>query len=110
MTSKTLKKEFCEKIQKTILSHFDDFETLKNEINHYFNNFSWRYGKTMVEYGCFDCYYSQCAESLAEWFNMSVDDVWAYYKEDSEQLWKAYMHFICRELEQIRINKRVYIN
>ena len=109
MSAKTTKKEFMQKVQETILSHFEDLESLKAEINNYFKNFGFRYGETMVQYGCFDCYYSQCAESIGKWFEMSVDDVWAYYKDDEDRLWKSYKYFIARELEHIRNNKKVYI-
>ena len=106
---KTTKKEFMEKVQKTILQHFDNVESLKNEINHYFKIFGYGYGVTMIEYGCFDCYYNDCADSMAGWFDCSVDDIWAYYKEDSQKLWQWYIHFIVRELEHIRTNKKCYI-
>ena len=102
-------KDFMQKVQNTILAHFDNLDTLKSEINHYYKNFGFNYADTMVQYGCFDCYYSQCAESIAEWFNISVDDTWAYYKNDSQKLWDWYKHFICRELEHIRTGKKVYI-
>ena len=106
--TRTTTKEMMAKIQNSILAHFEDVESLKSEINHYFKNYGYRYADTMVQGGCFDCYYSQCAETMANWFDCTVDAIWKYYKEDSGKLWESYKHLICRELEHIR-NDRIYI-
>ena len=104
MRNKTNTKEFCRKVQETILKHFDDFESMQNEINHYYKTFGYKYAKTMVEYGCFDCYYSDCAESIAKWFNITVEETWHYYKEDTEKLWQWYIYFISREIEHMQFS------
>ena len=103
-------KEFMTKVQTTILEHFDDLEALKNEIKNYINNFSYKFAKTMVEYGCFDCYYSQVAETMAGWFDCSVDEIWQYYKDDEQKLWNSYINIIAKNLRCIANGKRVYIN
>ena len=98
---KTTTKEFKNRVRKTILAHFDSLKSARAEIEHYKRNFGYNYGETMCQYGCFDCYYSQCEESMANWFNITIDEVWAYYNEDTDRLWENYKHFIKRELEHI---------
>ena len=102
-------KDFMKKVQNTILSHFENKEELKKEIEHYHKNFSYKYCQTMVDYGCFDCYYSQVAETMAKWFESSINDIWTFYNDDTQKLWNMYKYLICRELEHIRTNKKVYI-
>ena len=106
---RTTSKEFMQKVQKTILSHFDSIDALKSEIKNYYNQFGYNFGKTMVEYGCFDCYYSQVAETMAWWFNCSVNDIWKYYKDDEQKMWDMYINLISRELRHIKAGNKSYI-
>lgn len=107
---RTNTKVFSKKVQEHILSHFDSYESLKNEIDHYFKNFGYGFGNTMVDYGCFNCYYSQVAETMTKWFEYdNVNDLWAYYKDDSNKLWNTYKSLISRELNHIKNNYKNYI-
>lgn len=57
--------------------------------------------KDLIIGGGFDCYYSQAAESMAEWFQCSVDDIWSYYKEDGGKLWDVYAGILAKNIRRV---------
>lgn len=65
--------------------------------------------KKLVTGGCFDCYCSQVAETMAELFDCSVDEIWKYYKNDEEKLWAAYCHIFAKNLKCMATGERCYL-
>lgn len=104
-------KEFMAKVQDTIVN---DFEWTQERILNQFKVFTNLYGnyakaKELVTGGCFDCYYSQVANTMAKWFNTTTDGIWAYYKDNEQKLWENYVHIMAKNIVCIAEGKRSYI-
>lgn len=104
-------KEFMAKVQKTIVN---DFEWDANRINNQFKVFTnlptdYLKAKKLVTGGCFDCYYSQVANTMAKWFNTTSDRIWEYYKDNGVKLWDAYVHIMAKNIVCLATGERVYI-
>lgn len=103
-------KKFMAKVQNTIINDFEwNREKLINQLK-VFTNIPSQYqrARELVLGGCFDCYYSQVATTMAEWFGTTTDRIWEYYKEDSEKLWDSYVHIMSKNIIKIVENK-IYI-
>ena len=104
-------KEFMKKVQTTIVK---DFEWDADRINNQFKVFTYlptNYikAKELVMGGCFDCYYSQVANTMAEWFNTTADGIWAYYKDNEQKMWESYVHIMAKNIVCLAEGKRVYL-
>lgn len=105
-------KAFKTKVQSDLIGFFDagkdgligDFNALKYIKNDY------QRALHMVEGGCFDCYYNHVADTMAKWFDCSTDEIWSYYKDDEDKLWKSYCRIVVKNILCIVTNKRCYIN
>lgn len=106
-------KEFMAKVQSSIIDEDFTKEDLKKQVDCLINNrvnvLPYHAGAEMVQGGYFDCYYSQVAETMANWFDCTVAEIWAYYKNNEQKLWTTYKHIMAKNIECIYTNKRCYI-
>jgi hypothetical protein len=108
----TNSKEFMKKVQSFIVN---DWEWTPERIKSQFEVFNWmpntyQKAKYLIEGGAFDCYYSQVADSMAEFFNTTADRIWAYYHENGSKMWDSYVHIMAKNLVCLAENKRNYLN
>lgn len=104
-------KQFMAKVQNDLITYFETGkEGLINQFKalDYFNN-DYQRALHMVQGGCFNCYYNHVAQSMADWFNCSVDEIWTYYKNDEGKLWDSYCHIVAKNILCIVTNKRCYL-
>lgn len=103
-------KEFMTKVQNTIVNDFEwNAEKLKNQLE-VFNDFTtYQRARRLIEGGTFDCYYSQVANTMAEWFNTTSDGIWAYYHDDADKMWETYIHIMAKNIECLVEGRRVYV-
>lgn len=105
-------KDFMTKVQKMIKEDFGwSPDRIKDQIK-VFSNLPTTYAKCkeLVTGGCFDCYYSQVAETMAELFECSTDEIWKYYKNNEQKSWGTYCHIFAKNLECMATGRRCYVD
>ena len=108
----TSTKEFMKKTQEYILNNFNyTIEGLRADVNAAEWNCRWTRQKAIrfIEGGGLDCYYFQCADTLADLFNVSINDIWAYYKDDNQKLWESYIDIMSKNITCMVDGVRCYI-
>ena len=103
---------FMKKVQQMIKEEYEwTPDRIKEQIK-VFSNLPTIYAKCkeLVAGGCFDCYYSQVAETMAKLFSCSVDEIWKYYKNNEQRLWEVYVHIFSKNLECMATGSRCYVD
>lgn len=103
-------KQFMAKVQNTIINEFEwNQDKLIKQLQVFIHLYGdYNRARELVLSGCFDCYYSQVAETMATWFDCTVDDIWAYYKDNSQKIWDSYVHIMAKNIVKI-VNGKIYL-
>lgn len=90
----TNSREFMDRVWAWIKGRYPEVSDLANDVKAAGGV------EELIEGGSFDCYYRQAAESMANWFQCSDDDIWAYYKENGERLWEVYSAILAKNIRR----------
>ena len=103
-------KAFKAMVQKFIVNSFDNLDSFKQTFKNCktYNKTKYQAACYMVEGGCFDCYYNDVAQTMADWFDCTSDNIWQYFEDDSEKLWSAYIHIIAINIVNIIDNLKYF--
>lgn len=102
--------EYKKQVQQFIVNSFDSFDNFKQTFsNCHYRRSNFQTAIYMVQGGCFDCYYNDVADRLAEWNSTTNGRIWEHFKDDTEKLWDYYCHILAMNICNLIDNKRVYI-
>lgn len=100
---KTNTKQFSARVERAILDRFT-LEELKNNfagVKAIRKDTDEQAARALVDGGCFDCYQSQVAETMAGWFDETPAEVVEYYRGNFPKMWNIYAGLMTREIVRL---------